>query len=1014
MAGFTAVLIGNESLAIQCGAMLREAGHVLRAVVTRNDSVAAWAQGEGLLVIAPGKGLEQRMQGLQFDWLISAANLDILPDPVLAMATRGAVNFHDGPLPHYAGLNAPVWALMAGEAQHGVSWHLIEGGVDEGDLLAQQSVDIADGETALSLNAKCYAAGIESFATVIEQLATPAPVRQAQDLSQRSYFGLNHRPDGLGWLDFTQSAATLARLVRALDHGDYANPVSLPKFEAAGQIWLARSARLADGEGAPGEVLQAAEGALTIACGSGALLLSRLSAADGCPGAPRVQAGTRLTAGPCPISEEILAKAAKTEPFWRARLQNFCPAALPLSDGTEREGALEKNITGLTPACFALLGARLGDGCADLAIGLPDGAAGYVSAWVPGRFDAALPLGAAQAGFAKAQAAAIERGGYPADLLARMPNITPATPAFAVADAPLAGAALTLVGTKLIGDTTLISTAQFELICARLSHLVTVFESADATAPANTLPILPEAERQLLLNGWNNTSESFDDSQGIQSMIAATAENMPLAEALVCEAENLTYAQLDARANQMAHVLRKAGVKRGALVGLYLSRSADLVAGALAIWKAGGAYVPLDPAYPADRIALFIEDSGAQVILTETDLQGQLPAHNATMVCTDDPAIAAAPTSAPDEGCGPSDLAYLIYTSGSTGRPKGVMIEHRNVANFFAGMDARIPHDPPGVWMALTSLSFDISVLELFWTLARGFKLVMSGDESRALVSDGPVEAPVSDQEMEFSLFYWGNDDGVGRGKYRLLLEGAKFADNNGFCAVWTPERHFHAFGGPYPNPSVTGAAVAAITQNIGVRSGSCVVPLHHTARIAEEWAVIDNLTEGRAGLAVASGWQPDDFVLNPVNSPPENKPAMFRAIDDLRRLWAGEPVEFPKANGEMFAVVTQPRPVSKILPIWVTTAGNPDTWVEAGKMGTNVLTHLLGQSIDEVGGKIKLYHQALRDAGHDPADFKVTLMLHSFVADSEEEAREIAREPMKDYLRSAAGLIKQYAWAFP
>ncbi|MBQ0810562.1 MupA/Atu3671 family FMN-dependent luciferase-like monooxygenase, partial [Roseovarius sp.] len=240
------------------------------------------------------------------------------------------------------------------------------------------------------------------------------------------------------------------------------------------------------------------------------------------------------------------------------------------------------------------------------------------------------------------------------------------------------------------------------------------------------------------------------------------------------------------------------------------------------------------------------------------------------------------------------------------------------------------------------------------------------------------------------------------------------FADTHGFCAVWTPERHFHAFGGPYPNPSVTGAAVAAVTQNIAVRAGSCVAPLHHPARIAEEWAVIDNLTNGRAGLAIASGWHPDDFILRPENTPPRNKPAMFEAIRDLRRLWRGEAVEFPRADGTMHAVVTQPRPVSKVLPVWVTTAGNPETWREAGAHGANVLTHLLGQSIDEVAGKITLYRSALREAGHDPDAFTVTLMLHTYVAETRDEARRVAREPMKDYLRSAAALIKQYAWAFP
>ena len=250
--------------------------------------------------------------------------------------------------------------------------------------------------------------------------------------------------------------------------------------------------------------------------------------------------------------------------------------------------------------------------------------------------------------------------------------------------------------------------------------------------------------------------------------------------------------------------------------------------------------------------------------------------------------------------------------------------------------------------------------------------------------------------------------------KYELLLEGAKIADQNGFCAVWTPERHFHAFGGPYPNPSVTGAAVAGVTSRIGVRAGSCVAPLHHPARIAEDWAVIDNLTNGRAGLAIASGWQPDDFVLRPENTPPNNKPAMLEAIETLRKLWRGEAVAFPRQDGSLHEVVTQPRPVSKELPVWVTTAGNPKTWQEAGRIGANVLTHLLGQSVAEVGEKIKIYHAALREAGHDPDDFTVTLMLHSYLGADREAVRETAREPMKDYLRSAAALIKQYAWAFP
>jgi natural product biosynthesis luciferase-like monooxygenase protein len=122
-------------------------------------------------------------------------------------------------------------------------------------------------------------------------------------------------------------------------------------------------------------------------------------------------------------------------------------------------------------------------------------------------------------------------------------------------------------------------------------------------------------------------------------------------------------------------------------------------------------------------------------------------------------------------------------------------------------------------------------------------------------------------RSIDFSLFYFSADEGADPGqKYQLLLDGARFADRNGFTAIWTPERHFHAFGGLYPNPAVTGAAVAAITERVEIRSGSVVLPLHHPARVAEEWAVVDNISGGRVGVSFASGWQSDDFCLRPDN----------------------------------------------------------------------------------------------------------------------------------------------------
>ena len=128
-----------------------------------------------------------------------------------------------------------------------------------------------------------------------------------------------------------------------------------------------------------------------------------------------------------------------------------------------------------------------------------------------------------------------------------------------------------------------------------------------------------------------------------------------------------------------------------------------------------------------------------------------------------------------------------------------------------------------------------------------------------------PLQDAMAHKPIDFSLFYFASDARQSdQDKYRLLKEGAQFADRHGFAAVWTPERHFHAFGGLYPNPSVTSAALAVLTERVQIRFGSVVLPLHDPIRVAEEWAVVDNLSNGRVGLSFASGWHPDDFVFKP------------------------------------------------------------------------------------------------------------------------------------------------------
>ena len=181
--------MGSESLLVQCAQTLEQHGHQVVAVVTTRPSIRKWATERGVRVLPDSQALLLARDLLPFDYLFSVTNLAVLSDEVIALPARGAINFHDGPLPEYAGLNTPVWALLNDERSHGITWHMMTAKVDRGDVLAERRFEIADNETALTLNTKCYAAGIEGFEALVAGLAAGGLKPQPQGSEVLKYFG---------------------------------------------------------------------------------------------------------------------------------------------------------------------------------------------------------------------------------------------------------------------------------------------------------------------------------------------------------------------------------------------------------------------------------------------------------------------------------------------------------------------------------------------------------------------------------------------------------------------------------------------------------------------------------------------------------------------------------------------------------------------------------------------------------------------------------------------------------
>lgn len=256
---------------------------------------------------------------------------------------------------------------------------------------------------------------------------------------------------------------------------------------------------------------------------------------------------------------------------------------------------------------------------------------------------------------------------------------------------------------------------------------------------------------------------------------------------------------------------------------------------------------------------------------------------------------------------------------------------------------------------------------------------------------------------MKFGLLFFaalGDDAGEA---YRLMLDAARRADDLGLAFVSTPERHFHRFGGAFPNPAATSAALAAVTRRLQIRAGSVVTPLHPTLRVVEDFAMVDCLSGGRAAISVGSGWNVNDFVLNPGEYETRRE-RMVRDVDAIRQVWRDGSWTGTNPLGAEVTLPVYPRPVQDELPIWVTVSRSEETFRQAGRLGANVLTHLENQDVGALADKIAIYRSAL--AEHHPARTgTVTVMAHTYLAETTERAHRVAVPWLRDYLGTAVDL---------
>jgi amino acid adenylation domain-containing protein len=775
---FTAAIIGAGSLAARCAELWRKRGHQLAWLVA-GDEILASQRGDADL-IRTASDLTGSSAPAPVDFLFSIVNGAVLPPPALRLGRRMAINFHDGPLPRYAGVHATSWAILAGEQTHGVTWHVLTPEVDAGPVLKQRLFAILRGDTALHLDATCHELGFELFAELVDALEQGTAQGHAQDGSRRTYFGRHQKARGAGLLDLRSPADALARSVAAHTLREEANRFGVPKLLWKDGCLVPVAARALpspdDAPLPPAGVVLGFEpgGAIRIATGDGQLAIGGFRDLQGRPWVPSELAarqgigpGHALELPSPSLLDDLTAQAERSsrhEADWVRGLAEARGAPVPVSlfapaAASSEPAEVRLRVEGgasadeLIAAMAAYVGRFADHRPITLGLTTPplaraaEGLERFLCAQAPltVAVDPETTFSELQAQVEEGRALWERRGPALEDCRVRYAALRgkPADLSVAVAigagDRPT-GAALTLVVPAGCGQPTLRAGSGRERLTLEAlqlmgEQLATLLDSArrDRHRAVRDLELLRPEERDRLLRGWNTTRVDWGEP-AILARFARWVQETPGASAVVADDGELSYSELDARADALARHLADRGVTRDSPVAVALPRSAGLVTSLIALLKLCATYVPLDPDSPPERASRMIEIAGARHLLCSRRGGPCLPRFRGERV-----ELETLDLDARREPLNPGadpHIAYVMFTSGSTGAPKGVLVPSAGLGNRLYWSQATYPIGPGDAILQNAAVGFDISVWEMLFPLLGGARLCVAPAAEQGLVVD--------------------------------------------------------------------------------------------------------------------------------------------------------------------------------------------------------------------------------------------------------------------------------------
>lgn len=779
---FSCYLIGRDNLVIQCAEFLLRSKHQILGVFSSSQQVKKWSDANN---IPFATNISNAELTAKYDYLFSIVNDEILPKSIINSPQKFAINFHDSLLPKYAGVHATSWAILNNESKHGITWHIIDTGIDTGDILKKISLDVEPDETALTLNIKCYEAAYSSFKRLINEIVSGTCKRTIQNHSRRNYFGLHQKPPGNGWIDWTKPATDIDKLVRALEFGQYANNFSLPKFLIGQNVCIAKELKVLNcTSGKPaGTIIDITSEGIQITTQTQDIILTKYfinntleNQTQGVSKKSRLNIGQKLPSPNAKVYLEfnnLSSSLSKHESFWIKAINELVPtsfSSMPLvsANYANRQfhkikdisltNALKTTSTQNIPMssetlftiCLIYLARINNQHSVSVGIGNTEILTKYkhfpfIQKILP--FSINLEKSSFSDTLKYVQIKLTKMFGhmtYLTDLNLRHSQIQDNLyPTISIIFTNKAEQYLKHIKSNMVisiaADGSLIQvwirprlqSKNLNLVLQNIQHhLISLLNSAHKEPKKDIwmLSYLSQNEIQDILVTRNQTTTSYPKHKTIHQIFEEQVIKTPQKIAIEYKETKLSFAELNEKANQVAHYISKKNLLLETNIGVVFERTPNFIIAILGILKSGSAYVPIDPDYPDSRIEYILQNSRTALILTEEENSYRLHKlfHPEKIISIDRewPFIIESNKKNMSLNVSSIKRSYIMYTSGSTGNPKGIEIFHRNVIRLVKQTNY-IHINDSDIMAHLSSITFDAATFEIWGALLNGARLVI-------------------------------------------------------------------------------------------------------------------------------------------------------------------------------------------------------------------------------------------------------------------------------------------------